>query len=288
MIHDLIISFVKSKTAAGREASTITYYEDTLGQFALFVPAWPPTYDDIVEFFLFKQQTCNNTTLDSYARGINSFLNWCQKHGFLTTNPMEKMDKINRPKKLPRSVTTDVIKALFATLDHQAGLDIPLAVRDRAIFRLAYDTGIRATELARSRISYLNLKQGSLLVEGKGSKERSVYFGQKCGQAIKMWLNTHHPGEDWLFPSRLRIKIVPMTRKGIGYALKKWSKLAGVTLTAHQIRHTYAIHALNQGVSVIHVQHQLGHSDLSTTAIYLRVDDAARRKAHQGKLGDQL
>lgn len=286
-------NFIQDKQAIGRSHNTIVYYQSILNQFYKFFPGWPPTYQIIVLFLNHKRETCNETSLYKYHKGLKSFLNWCEKHGQLADNPMHRMDNPTKPGNLPRPASAETIQALFKTLEHHAQFGDKMALRDRALFRLAYDTGCRATELASIKLSALDLTTGGVLIkEGKGKKDRTVYFGLKCKLSLRYWLNNGHPGGVWLFPSRLRVEIKPITRRAVLYSVKKWAKIAGVDgdlTTAHQIRHTYATHALRQGIDLGLIQHQMGHTRLSTTAIYLAVEDTQRRKAHQsGVLGDRL
>jgi integrase/recombinase XerD len=278
-----ITSFINAKLAAGRQQSTISYYQNTLSQLLRFVSTWPPTPADLRAYLLHKRQTCNPVTVHTAYKSAHSFLCWCETEGLLETNPIRKIDRpiANRP--LPKAVSLGAMKQFIRAIEHPAAQGDKFAVRDLALFRLAYDTGCRASELANLQIDNLDLQYGSILVEkGKGGKDRVVFFGEKTAAALADWL-VIHPGGPWLFVGRFRTVIIKLSRRGILYSVKKWGTQAGVKLTVHQLRHSYATHALRRGIDLRHIQHQMGHSDITTTAIYLAVDDEDRRRAHREK-----
>ena len=287
--EQVVDAFLEAKLVANRARNTIVYYQNILGQFQRMHPNWPPTYEKVVNFLIAKKETCSKYTIYKLHKGLTAFLNWCDKFGYLPQNPVDLLDSPRRPHKLPKPATPETIKALFTILDQHAEFGEVMAIRDRALFRLAYDTGARATELATLELENLDLDWGKVLIScAKNDRERSVFFGQKCQTSLQDWL-VFHPGGAWLFPNRFRTELQPLTRRGVLNSVKKWSALADVKLTVHQIRHTYATHALRQGIDIGLIQHQMGHTRLETTAIYLGVDDEMRRQAHQsGVLGDKL
>ncbi|NJN96209.1 MAG: tyrosine-type recombinase/integrase [Anaerolineales bacterium] len=206
-------------------------------------------------------------------------MNWCEREELLEKNPLKRVDSPKNPRLLPKAIPQETMRRLFTAIEsHLVGDD--LAMRDRALFRLAYDTGARVSELARLQLADLDMEFQEILIRrGKGSKDRKVYFGRKCKLALQAWLE-QHPGGVRLFVNVLGNSL---TRTGIYQILQKWCAIADIKMTVHQIRHSYATHALRRGIDLGHIQHQLGHSDIATTAIYLSVDDEARRLAHQNK-----
>lgn len=279
-ITSYVAAFIFSRKATGRADSTIIFYTQMLDQFAKFVPVWPPTPYDVNAFLMHKRQTVSKVAVNTAWRAISAFLNWCEWQGYLTENPLRRVDRPRRVKPLPKAASPGTIAKLFETIAEHATDGDVLAIRDYAMFRMCYDTGCRATELGGLLTSDLELTFNALTVrDGKGGKDRPVYFGAKCADALVKWLNMH-PGGEWLFPSRLRVELHPLTRKGVYQALQRWCRLAGVRLTVHQLRHSYATHALRNGIDLGHVSRQLGHSSITTTAIYLASDDPHRQRAH--------
>lgn len=276
MLDNHIALFLRAKEASNLTDPSLDFYRNVLAEFCLY-SSWPPTPDSIEDYLIAKRVKCNDTTVASAYSGIRAFINWLYNRELIPNNPLKQIDPPTRPKLIPKAASVDTFKQLFATIASHLAAD-DLAVRDLALFRLAYDTGARASELSSLLLIDLELSDFSILIRrGKGRKDRKVYFGRKCKTAIELWLEVH-PGHKNLFAN---YRGGVFTRKGIYRCLQKWGEIAGVKLSVHQIRHSYATHALRRGIDLEHIQRQLGHSDISTTAIYLAAEDAARRAAHQ-------
>ncbi|GIK42346.1 MAG: tyrosine recombinase XerC [Chloroflexota bacterium] len=273
-----ISTFIQAKHAAGRLESTLAYYEDVLGEFKQFAE-WPPTPAHVRAYLSHKRENCSEATLDSVFHGVRAFLNWCDQQELLPQNPLDRLDRPKKPRRLPKAVSVETMRRLFKSIrDHLKSDD--LATRDHALFRLAYDTGARASELAGLLLVDLELEDNSILIRGgKGRQDRKVYFGPKCVRTLQAWLELH-PGGRRLF---LNVLGNPLTRNGIYQALQKWCDRAAIQMTVHQIRHSYATHSIRRGIELDIIQRQMGHADITTTAIYLAVEDAERRAAYRLK-----
>lgn len=289
LVDQFVQEFLDAKRAAGRADSTLKFYTTVLREFSRFVAHWPPGPEDVEAYLLHKREQVRETTLASCWRGVSCFLRWCEGRGHLADNPLSSMDRPRTPRSLPKAARRSDIAALFSVVGEAAAQGDQLALRDAALFRVAYDTGLRANELARLRRDDLDEDEQALFVRaGKGGRDRVVYFGDRCRAALAAWLR-RHPGGDPLFVSRVRTELRPLTRRGVYWALQRWCKRAGVRLTVHQLRHSYATHALRRGIDLGHVSRQLGHSSIATTAIYLAADDTARRQAHRERApGDDI
>jgi site-specific recombinase XerD len=274
--------FILSRRAADRSPATIAFYEAILGELVKFSPRWPLEAEDLQNFLLKKAETCNAVSIRSYFRALRAFCNWLKDEERIADNPMDHMVRPRRLKrKIPRDAPPGAIKRLFGVLADRAADNDQLAIRDHALFRLVYDTGLREAEVAGLKVDDVDLLGHVVIVrDGKGSQDRVVYFGQRCREILEKWLMIR-PDCPWLFPSRLRIRIRPLTPKGIYTALQRWCREAKIErISVHQLRHSYATHALRRGIDLDHIQHQLGHADLATTAIYLSPNDPDRKRAH--------
>jgi site-specific recombinase XerD len=274
--------FILSRRAADRSPATIAFYEAILGELIKFAPRWPLNAEDLQNFLLQKAGTCNAVSIRSYFRALRALCNWLEGEGRIADNPIDHMARPRRLKrKIPRDAPPGAIKRLFDVLAARAAENDKLATRDHALFRLVYDTGLREAEAAGLRIDDVDLAGYVVIVrDGKGSQDRVVYFGRRCREILENWLAIR-PECPWLFTSRLRIRIRPLTPKGVYTALQKWCRVARIErISVHQLRHSYATHALRRGIDLDHIQHQLGHADLATTAIYLSPNDPDRKRAH--------
>lgn len=281
--------YIQDRAAIGRQKSTLENYKRTLTELAEFCPAWPVTQDTLRLFFLHKRETCNGITVCSIHSTLNVFFNWTVKQGFADCNPLANMDKPTKPGRLPKVIPKTDLKTVFTTLTAISSTQKIMTIRDCAMMRFAYDSGCRASEIAGVLICNLDLGYNSCKVIGKGNKERVIFYGHKCADALRAWLRVH-PGGRYLFPSRIRIEIKPLTRKGVSYVVRRACCVAHVEgFTAHQLRHSYATHALRAGIDLEHISRQLGHSDIKTTMVYLGLDDEDRRRAHlRNAPGDTL
>ncbi|MDE0488185.1 MAG: tyrosine-type recombinase/integrase, partial [Gammaproteobacteria bacterium] len=165
-------------------------------------------------------------------------------------------------------------------------LSDPLGVRDRCMLEVLYATGLRVSELVNLTVSQMNLANGVLRVEGKGSKERLVPLGDEAANWVRKFLDGARREilgkrvSDALFPTR---RGSAMTRQAFWQRLRKHGAAAGITegLTPHTLRHAFATHLLDHGADLRVVQLLLGHSSLSTTQIYTQVARKRLRDLHR-------
>ncbi|MCK4350959.1 MAG: tyrosine recombinase XerD [Candidatus Krumholzibacteria bacterium] len=150
-------------------------------------------------------------------------------------------------------------------------------VRDRALFELAYSTGLRVSELCGLKMEQIDIERRLVRVRGKGGKERIVPFGSKAHGALRDWmqegrqkmLKVSNPAE--LF---LNSRGGKLSRVGFWKILKKRAERAGLPsdVTPHTLRHSFATHLIEGGADLRAVQELLGHSSISTTQIYTKLD----------------
>src|SRR5699024_8202277 len=177
-------------------------------------------------------------------------------------------------RKIPSFFYQEEVEKLFEI----SNLDDPLGQRNQAIIEILYGTGIRVSECQSLRLNDIDFFIGTILVHGKGNKERYVPFGQYAKTALDTYindgrnklLNKGNNQTDILF---LNARGAPLTTRGIRYILDKLVKDAALTLEIHphKLRHTFATHMLNEGADLRTVQELLGHENLSTTQIYTHV-----------------
>jgi len=270
-----ITRFLNSKQAAGISANTIANYKRTLTRYTTHYPNWPPAVDDLEQYLTQRRAQVQPITANGDWRVLSTFLGWCHRRGYIEQNPINQMEKPRRIKTVPKAAPRGVIKKLFAAIDAQAAAGDLWAIRDRAMFRLTYDTGARASEISGIKRVDVDLSLPAIYVTGKGSQQRFLFFSRKTAGAIQDWLNVH-PGNPALFVTQIN---TPIKRGKIYNALQKWCRSTEITLTVHQLRHSYATHALRNGIDIRLVQKHLGHSTISTTEMYLAATDDELRYA---------
>lgn len=205
--------------------------------------------------------------------------------GVRTENPAELLRSPKRSQRLPR-----VLKAPeVATLLDRIPATTPLELRDRALFELAYGSGLRAEELISLDVASVDFDGESVRVEGKGDKTRLVPAGEHSLRALERYLNRGRPalgtGKDgalFLSKSGRRLGTSDVRRR-----LRTWSRLAAGAAPAlaaahpHALRHSFATHLLEGGADLRTIQELLGHASISTTQVYTRVETARLRSAYQ-------
>ncbi|MFH1811179.1 MAG: site-specific tyrosine recombinase XerD [Pseudomonadota bacterium] len=157
--------------------------------------------------------------------------------------------------------------------------------RDGTLIEVAYGAGLRVSELCGLRLQDVDLKRGVLLVRGKGDKERLVPLGEPARRAVQDYLERARPvllkgrSSEFVFtgPSGRAL-----TRQRFWQLIKHYALVAGVRpdLSPHKLRHTFATHLVEGGADLRAVQAMLGHSDLSTTAIYTHVNRERLRRLY--------
>ena len=151
----------------------------------------------------------------------------------------------------------------------------PLAIRDRALFELAYSSGLRLSELSGLDVASVDLATGEVRVWGKGSKERIVPVGAPAREAIRVWLRLRGTlpikDADAMFVSRSGRRIAP---RAIERRLADWAIKRGLNphVHPHMLRHSFASHVLQSSGDLRAVQEMLGHASIASTQVYTHLD----------------
>jgi integrase/recombinase XerC/integrase/recombinase XerD len=216
-----------------------------------------------------------------------------REHGRIAHNPADLVSTPRRGAYLPKVLSAREAARLLDGIGGARGSEEgDLACRDRAIFELAYSSGLRAEELVTARVSDLDHDGEQLRVEGKGRKTRFVPVGEPAMAALRTYLagarqkllgagrgSSGNEGADLLFLSRSGR---PLGTSDIRRRLRKWAQRTGVGTDAspHALRHSFATHLLDGGADLRSIQEMLGHASVSSTQIYTRVESARLRSAY--------
>ena len=153
--------------------------------------------------------------------------------------------------------------------------DDPLSIRDRALFELAYSSGLRLSELSGLDVGSVDLTTGEVRVWGKGSKERIVPVGAAAREAIRVWLEVRGGlvvrDAGAMFVSRSGRRIAP---RAIEKRLADWAIKRGLGrhVYPHMLRHSFASHLLQSSGDLRAVQEMLGHASIASTQVYTHLD----------------
>lgn len=212
-----------------------------------------------------------------------AFCRYLVEENELVEDPFSKLCiRIQEPKVLPRTVPLRIINAMLQAAYDQIGAggrEPKGAIRDAAVMELLFATGIRVSELSGLNISNVDLEEGSIMIWGKGSKERLLQIGNKDVLAImKQYAEVYClKGTGPFFLNRLGHRL---SEQSVRMILRRYGELIAPTLniTPHMFRHSFATLLLEEDVDIRYIQQMLGHSSISTTQIYTNVSTAKQRE----------
>lgn len=212
------------------------------------------------------------------VRGLFDFM---VRNERLSQNPADLVSSPKREENLPKVLSAEQVRRLLERIPSRT----PLELRDRAMLELAYSCGLRCEEIVNLNIDSLDFESEQLRVRGKGEKERLLPVGEPAQKALRRYTErarhplTVDPAEPALFLSKngRRLSNSDVTRR-----LELWVREAALAagVSPHSLRHSFATHLLEGGADLRTIQELLGHSSISTTQVYTRVDAARLRDAY--------
>ena len=178
-------------------------------------------------------------------------------------------------KKLPTYLTIEEITYLLDNVSNEM-LNSYRPIRDKTILELLYATGVRCSELCNIKLTDINFDQKTILITGKGDKQRVVLFGDKAKNIMLNYIQSERlidVAKKGLFNLFLTHTGTDLQDRTVQRILNRFSKLLGSKkqLTPHKIRHSFATHLLNAGMNLRALQELLGHSSLATTERYTHI-----------------
>ncbi|MCB2156924.1 tyrosine-type recombinase/integrase [bacterium] len=206
------------------------------------------------------------------------FFDHLVREEFMPKSPALSLHNPKLPKKLPLYLVDEEIARLLLAPDRNN----PEGYRDYAILVTFLFTGMRLSELVGLNVGDVDFSSNSILIHGKGSKERLVPMHSLVSRTLRAYLDEVRSPIDSdpqaLFYSRTKTRI---TSRGVGYAVERAVKAAGVNhrITPHKLRHTFATQLLHRGASLLEIKELLGHSQIATTSIYTHTHVDRLRKA---------
>ncbi|MCU7958959.1 MAG: tyrosine recombinase XerC, partial [gamma proteobacterium symbiont of Bathyaustriella thionipta] len=198
-------------------------------------------------------------SLQRELSALRSFFNYLLREAQIDNNPAQGVRAPKAPRKLPDALDADQIAHLLDT-----PLETDIEKRDLAMMELFYSSGLRLAELVSLNLNDIDLRDGSLMVTGKGNKTRQLPVGRKAIQAINHWLPTRHLWaheiEQALFVSQRGTRL---GARSVQQRLALAARRHGLNskLQPHQLRHSFASHMLQSSGDLRAVQELLGHAD---------------------------
>ena len=221
------------------------------------------------------------STLARKLASLRAFYRVLYEHGAVAANPADLLPAPKQPQRLPRTLKAAEVSALLDRIP----TGTPLEQRDRALFELAYGSGLRAEELVNLDVGSIDFDAEHVRVEGKGGKTRFVPCGEHALRSLGRYLErargtlASDPAEPALFLSKSGRRL---STSDVRRRLRTWARHAAAqgAVHPHALRHSFATHLLDGGADLRAIQELLGHSSLSTTQVYTRVESARLRAAY--------
>ncbi|GAA0825193.1 tyrosine-type recombinase/integrase [Clostridium tertium] len=263
--------FLATKKLEGLSPRTLRNYEYILRklQNTFYKPASTITTADIKMLMYAEAEKKLASSLNTFMTPIRLFFQWMQNEEFIIKNPCAGIKPMKEPKRMRKPLTEEQVETLRDTM---------LTRREKAILEFFLSTGCRLSEGLDVKINDIDFTNKTLLVIGKGNKERRVYFTERCKRALLNYLNARKDTSEYLFITDVKPyrKLSQRGMQRIVNAMKIKSGLdEKVKLTPHIFRHTFATQALKSGMKPEIIQRILGHEDVGITLkVYAKLDQS--------------
>ena len=230
--------------------------------------------EDIVKYleYLKTEKKLSARSIERHLTTIRGLFKYLVKMEIIKYDITKNIDNLKIGKHLPSTLTIMEVDKLM-----DIKLDTPFDYRTKAMLEMMYGSGLRVSELVNLTLNDIDLYSDTILIHGKGSKERIVPLGDYAKKYLASYLKVRNSllkkkngNPDKLF---LNNHGKPITRNGFNFLLSKLLKEKGIEkeVTPHTLRHSFATHMLDNGADLRTIQELLGHSDIVTTRIYTHV-----------------
>lgn len=299
--------FLINKRVAGRTNNTLRHYSAELGRFFKTMQKSPldVTSDDIKLYLATKEvrDGVSKVYQKNILRVLSSFYTWMIREEYMCKNPMNKVDEIKTPKRRKEAFTEAQIEQMRFSIGDDTRL--------MCIFELLLSTWCRVSELAQMKRADIAEDKESVLVHGKGNKDRVCYINARAKICLQKYLSERHDQSEWLFPKscidimsgdmyvsteckKFNVKknrwwtVKELIGEGhidksaVEQMLRRLGKNADVEkVHPHRFRRTGATLALRRGMPIEQVSKILGHESIETTQIYLDIAERELEQAHR-------
>ena len=221
------------------------------------------------------------TTISRSLASIRAFYQFLKRNKKIKKDPTENIQAPKIEKKVPNILTSKEVELL---LEQPKNVDLK-GIRDKAMLEFAYATGMRVTEMISLNMDDVMLDEGYVVCKGR-SKSRNIPLGTMSLKALKEYVEDARPylikdeNEEALF---VNVNGTRLTRQGFWKIVKYYKEQAHIDkdITPHVLRHSFATHLLQNGADLKAIQTMLGHSDISSTQVYMQFQDPAIKNTYK-------
>lgn len=219
-----------------------------------------------------KNENLASSTISRNIASIRALFQYLFKEGRIKADPSGDLKPPRVEKKMPEILSVQEVDRLLK----QPNINTAKGLRDRAMLELLYATGMRVSELIHLQVSDLNLQFGYVICHDT-DRERIIPIGNVSKRALVDYMEH---GRGYFVKNKTENALFTncsgrsMSRQGFWKVLKSYAEAAGIyrDITPHTLRHSFAVHMLQNGADIRSVQEMLGHSDISTTQVYLSMN----------------
>lgn len=231
-------------------------------------------------------------TVKRKIASLKAFFNYLQYKDIIEKNPFDKVQvKFRSPTVLPKTIPLHTVEAFMTTIYMQLNeakteYQKNNTIRDAAVIELLFATGMRISELCELSVSSVDIDDRTILIFGKGSKERMIQIGSdeviNILKRYKAVFEKQIQKSGYFFVNK---NSTPMSDQSVRRLINKYADMAGISqhITPHMFRHTFATSLLENDVDIRYIQEMLGHSSINTTEIYTHVSTSKQRKILETK-----
>ena len=285
---DNFLEFIKEDKKLSE--NTLQSYRRDIVQFEEYVNSNKLNYlkvteEDMKNYFSHLQEVGKKTsTISRNIASIRSFYQFLVRNKKVKKDPTDKIQSPKVEKKAPTILSSSEIELL---LEQPKNVDLK-GIRDKAMLEFAYATGMRVTEIISLDIDDINLKDGLVTCKTR-TRQRNIPLGSLSLKALADYIENSRP----ILIKDEKVKALfvntngkRLTRQGFWKIVKYYKEQAHITkdITPHVLRHSFATHLLQNGADLKSIQTMLGHSDISSTQVYMQFQDEGLknvyRKAH--------
>lgn len=271
------------------DTKTLKAYRIDLYQFESQIMTQEPTNittEQLENYIITLHQKFKPKTVKRKIASLKSFFHYLEYKDFIDINPFNKIRvKFREPTTLPKTIPLKIIENILSTIYTQRTLASTLyqkrnALRDAAVIELLFATGMRISELCSLKPNDVDLYERTILIYGKGSKERKIQIGNDAVFSILKEYRDDYKNEIYncnhFFANQSG---KPLSDQAVRRMINKYTSLAAIELhiTPHMFRHTFATSLLDADVDIRYIQEMLGHSSINVTEIYTHVAMAKQR-----------
>lgn len=256
--------------------NTIKSYERDLKKYFAFlneqnIEKLNVTSHTTILSYLMKLQkdSKSSSSISRYIVSLRKFYDYLCKKQILTQNPLDEINGPKAFKKIPEVLSLEEVNQLMM----QPPIDTKKGIRDKAMLEILYATGIRVSELISLDVEDVDLEMEYIHCS-KGSKDRTIPMGKHAKQALQSYIINERPKflkDENVKSLFLNYSGKRLSRQGFWKIIKGYTKSMDInkSITPHTLRHSFAIHLIDNGADLKSVQEMLGHSALATTQMYI-------------------